>query len=162
MHQQRHLMGFELSAMQLKVMFPTLLQLKKSIRCVCSPHISLSEAAKLLFTFINLKLQEGASIPGRIISKEIREDCSPASSPRSWQVFTPTELINRHRSKDLLRMGLPTGRVKARSGASPSPCDKMNFRYQRQIFSTGGSPSTQPMASIQNPQKRQSPSCTLC
>lgn len=87
MHQQRHLLGFELSAMQLKVMFPTLLQLKKSIRCVCSPHISLSEAAKLLFTFINLKLQEGASIPGRIISKEIREDCSPASSPRSWQVL---------------------------------------------------------------------------
>lgn len=36
-------------------MFPALLQLKKSIRSVCSPHISLSEAAKMIVHFCKFK-----------------------------------------------------------------------------------------------------------
>lgn len=85
-------------------MFPAPLQLQKSITKVCSPHISLSEAAKLLFTFVNLNHREEANVPGFIISREIKQDGSTASSPPSWQCFPPAELMNEHGSSNLLRM----------------------------------------------------------
>lgn len=86
-------------------MFLALHQLKKSIREVCSPHISLSEAAKLLFTFVNLNHGEEANVPGVVISREIKQDCSTASSPHSWPYCPPAELINRHGSSSVLRVG---------------------------------------------------------
>lgn len=123
-------------------MFPVLLQLKKSVRQVSFPHISLSEAAKLLFTFVNLSHQEGGNVPGFIISREIKQDCSTASSPCSWQYFPPAELINRHGSSNLLRMGFcpckgPTQGLEHHL----TPCAVMDFWYQRWIFGIGESSS---------------------
>lgn len=107
-------------------MFPALLQLKKSIRQVCFPHISLSETAKLQFTFVNLSHQEGTNVPGFIVPREIKQDCSTTTSPHSWQYFPPTELINRHGFMVFFCSGwvLPMQRANTRPEASLIPTMK--------------------------------------